>query len=500
MSRRWSLQEVAQHDTSSSCWVIIRTKVYDVTTFLSVHPGGADIILRHAGLDVTVEYESIHQPHTLERSLPAESYMGDLNSVAAHRLAQEHALRRGMSDEFCMENNCRKPPIDRVLNLRVMEEAAKSVMSSRAWDYYSSGSDDEITLCENMRAFSRFFFMPRAMMPVSNCDISTTILGFKSSIPVFISGAAGARLGHPLGEANITRGAGRTGIIQMVSSNASLSYAEIAASRISDAQALFFQLYKHTDALAETRIHEVESLGYNAIFLTVDAIVSGFRVREIRDSFVPQGTERASEQTQTPVWHANVSSNVPRAPTTSSRTDEEVVKPTITIATVVKPVDRDMSWERTIPWLRMVSRLPIVIKGIQTVEDAVLAADAGVDGIVVSNHGGRQLEFSLPPIEVLYKIRKQRPDVFGKLEVYLDGGVRRGTDVVKALCLGARAVGLGRPFLFAQSAYGEEGVVQVVRILEREILTTMRLLGASTLKDLEPSLVERVDWQPRYKL
>jgi L-lactate dehydrogenase (cytochrome) len=140
--------------------------------------------------------------------------------------------------------------------------------------------------------------------------------------------------------------------------------------------------------------------------------------------------------------------------------------------------------------------LPIIIKGIQTVADAVLAAKAGVDGIIISNHGGRSLEYSLPSIEVLYRLRKERPDVFDKMEVYMDGGVRRGTDVLKALCLGAKAVGLGRPFLYAQSAYGEAGVVKIIRILEREIITGMRLLGAPTINDLVPEMVEKVDWEP----
>jgi len=127
-------------------------------------------------------------------------------------------------------------------------------------------------------------------------------------------------------------------------------------------------------------------------------------------------------------------------------------------------------------------------------QDAVLAAEAGVDGILLSNHGGRQLDYSLPPIEVLYSIRLQRPDVFAKLEVYIEGGVHRGTDVVKALCLGAKAVGLGRPFLYAQSAYGAAGVSKIVEIFRREIMIVMTAVGASTLRDLKPEMVTRVDW------
>jgi len=117
---------------------------------------------------------------------------------------------------------------------------------------------------------------------------------------------------------------------------------------------------------------------------------------------------------------------------------------------------------------------------------------------MISNHGGRQLDYSLPSIEVLCRLRCERPDVFDKLEVYIDGGVRRGTDVLKAVCLGAKAVGMGRPFMYAQSAYGEAGVIKAVRILEREILTGMRLLGAKNVSELVPEMVERISWQPQY--
>jgi len=226
-------------------------------------------------------------------------------------------------------------------------------------------------------------------------------------------------------------------------------------------------------------VRAVEEAGYKAIFLTVDAIVAGSRERDIRNPWILEDEERGGS----PVYSEEMPSldGANHLGTAGALTAND---------------DRDMSWERTIPWLRSITKLPIAIKGIQCVEDAVLAAEAGVDAILLSNHGGRQLEYSLPPIEVLYRLRKQRPDVFSKLEVYIDGGIYRGTDVLKAVCLGARAVGLGRPFLYAQGAYGEAGVTKIMQILEREIVAGMRLLGAPTIKDLRPELVERVDWQP----
>jgi len=315
------------------------------------------------------------------------------------------------------------------------------------------------------------------MRAASHCDPSTTILGFRSSIPVFVSGAALAKLGHPLGEINITLGASETSLIQMVSSNASLSPSDIM-SAASPSQTLFFQLYKKDEGRALNLIREIETLGYKAIFLTVDAIVYGNRERDIKAPWLEEDMEREGQEGS------------------AGQIDNGEVNMAGTAGAMVQNDDRDMTWEKTIPWLRSVTKLPIVIKGVQCVEDAVLAAEAGVDGILLSNHGGRQLEYSLPPIEVLYRLRRQRPDIFGKLEVYIDGGITRGTAVLKALCLGATAVGLGRPFLYAQSAYGAAGVVKIVRILEREIVTAMRLLGASNVKDLRPEMIERVDWQP----
>jgi len=362
-----------------------------------------------------------------------------------------------------------------------MEDVAKQILSRKALAYYASAADDEISNTENARVFTRFFFKARVMRPVANCDPSTTILGFKSAVPVFVSGAALAKLGHPDGEVNITKGAFNEGIIQMVSSNASLS--PDAIMQASDqTQTLFFQLYKHRDdVIAEKRVREMETLGYKAIFLTVDAIVAGNRERDIRNPWI------LDEQENGPVYYQ------PESTGTKINEDINILG---TAGALIANDDRNMTWEKTIPWLRRISKLPIVIKGIQCVEDAVLAAEAGVDGILISNHGGRQLDYSLPPMEILYALRCQRPEVFNQLEVYIEGGVRRGTDVVKAACLGARAVGLGRPFLYAQSAYGVAGVSKLIQILRREIVTAMQLVGASSVNDLVPEMIQRVDWQP----
>ncbi|KLO10491.1 hypothetical protein SCHPADRAFT_856548 [Schizopora paradoxa] len=488
----YSLAQVAEHNSSKSCWVIIKNRVYDVTEFLPEHPGGAKIILKYAGKDATSAYEPIHPPDTLDKNLPREKHLGTLSSNDVQALAREETERKRSHDELRMERAQReKPPLSRILNIRELEDVARNVLSFKALAYYASAGGDEITYEENIRAFSRLFFNARVLRPIGNCDPSTSILGFKSRIPIFVSGAALARLGHPLGEVNITRGCGKNDIIQMVSNNASLSFDEIAAARVSPSQPLFFQLYKRKDdKVAAEKIREVENLGYNAIFLTVDAPVAGSRERDIRAPFVLKEQERLAE-----LETRRKDGIEPESPQDASESDEEV-DVLGTAGGLLSTTDADLSWEKTIPWLKSVTKLPIVLKGIQCVEDAVLAAEAGVSGIVISNHGGRQLDYSMPSIEVLYRLRKQRPDVFDKLEVYMDGGVRRGTDVVKALCLGAKAVGMGRPFLYAQSAYGEAGVEKLIHLTEREIVLAMRLVGATKVEELVPEMVEQVSWQP----
>ncbi|KAL0951018.1 hypothetical protein HGRIS_007759 [Hohenbuehelia grisea] len=472
-----------------------------VRVALQEHPGGARIILRYAGQDATTAYEPIHPPDALQKNLPSEKHLGPLREDAAATLSLELQNRKKASDEVRVEKAlAQRPPLKRILSLNDMEDVAKSVLSYKAWAYYSSASDDEITNLENARAFSRFFFQARVMRPVSHCDPSTTILGYKTSIPVFVSGAALAKLGHPDGEANITRGTAPLDVIQMVSSNASLSYEEIA-SAASPGQVLFFQFYKHkNDKIAEERVREVEKLEYKALWLTVDAVVAGNRERDIKSPWILEDMEKPG------------GGDAPRSVEDIEQEEEEASFGTA--GALVANDDQDMTWERvhsficsdgenklivvhqTIPWIRSITKLPIVVKGVQCVQDAVLAAEAGVDGILLSNHGGRQLEYSLPPLEILYQLRQKRPDVFDRTEVYIDGGIKRGTDILKAVCLGARAVGIGRPFLYAQSAYGAKGVTKIIKILEREIITGMRLLGASTTGDLRPELVERVDWQP----
>ncbi|KAF8760162.1 Xylitol dehydrogenase [Rhizoctonia solani] len=346
-----------------------------------------------------------------------------------------------VEEERIANARAKLPPLSHVLNLNEFEELAETVLSKTAWSYYRSAADDEYAHMNNALAFRRYWFRPRVLRGTKTVDTSCEILGVQSALPIFVSPAAMAGLGNPAGEVNITKGAGRRALSK---DNASCTIDEIAAARTDpEKQPLFFQLYVASDrAKSVQTIKRVEELGYRAIFFTVDAPVLGNRELDQRNR---SGLLDAGDD------------------------DEEGQK----------------------AWLKTVTKLPIILKGVQTVEDVELAAEHGVQAVLLSNHGGRQLDYAPAGIDVLYELRQKRPDLFDKVEVYVDGGVRRGTDVLKALCLGAKGVGLGRTFLFANGTYGEKGVVKAVRILRNEIETGMRLLGATSLDQLRPEMVER---------
>lgn len=275
-----------------------------------------------------------------------------------------------------------------------------------------------------------------------------------------------ARLAHPTGEAGIAEACGRQGVIQCVSNNASLKPEQIMAGRVSATQPLWFQLYVQIErAKSEALLQRINKLGFTAIVLTLDAPAPGKR----------EADERAK----------NIGN-------TTSGTSGEGVKGAVKSEGLGRALfagtSPSLTWE-DLKWLRSQTHLPIILKGIQTHEDAARAAgkecqDLGVKGIILSNHGGRAADTAPPPVYTLLEIRKYAPFVLERLEVYVDGGIRRGTDVVKALCLGATAVGIGRAALYGLSGYGPEGVERVLTILREEVETTMRLLGVNSIKEL----------------
>ncbi|KAL8383250.1 hypothetical protein RB595_006820 [Gaeumannomyces hyphopodioides] len=473
LTREVSWDELRQHSTRESCWVVIHGRVWDVTGFLNAHPGGAQVILKCAGSDMTRPYADIHDEELVGKTLPPAALIGKCDEALAEKIGTWDFVERdpglGLEKPY--------PRLNAILNLDDFEKAAKAYLSPEAWAYYSSGAEDEKSLGEARDIFSRITLRPRVLRDVSRIDTSREILGRLSPLPIYISPTGQSRYAHADGDLCISRACGSEGILWCMPTTA--NHDRVCRGRIHPQQPLALQLYTGKD-YEKTRalLHKVRALGVGAIFLTVDSPVIGRRERDDRvkvangeDVLVAQGTAKAGS---------------------------------------LHLLNPHLTWD-DLKWIRETTGLPLILKGVQTVEDAVEAYNRGLDGIVLSNHGGRSLDTAQSPMMVLLEIRKHAAHlvtdaaVRRKFQIMVDGGFRRGTDIIKALALGASAVGIGRPTLYALTcSYGEQGVARLINLLRNEIETNMALLGASRLDELVPAMVnvERLEHevQPRSKL
>jgi L-lactate dehydrogenase (cytochrome) len=273
MEKPISGKVVAQHNSRESCWIIVHGKVYDVTDFLDEHPGGSKIILKHAGKDATQEYEPIHPPNAIIDNLPPEKHLGSVEEGTAEKVE----VKVTEQEKARLQRVEARPPLSEILNLHDFEAIARLTIPDKAWAYYSSASDDEITNRENHAAFHRIWFRPRILRDVTKVDWSTTILGHPSRMPVYITATALGKLGHPDGELNLTRAAAKHGIIQMIPTLSSCSFDELVDAAQPD-QVQFFQLYVNKDrAITKRIVQHAEKRGVKALFITVDAPQLGRR-------------------------------------------------------------------------------------------------------------------------------------------------------------------------------------------------------------------------------
>ncbi|KAK1145440.1 hypothetical protein N8T08_004315 [Aspergillus melleus] len=465
MAKVFDAAEIAKHNTPQSCWVILYNKVYDVTDFLSEHPGGSKIILKLAGKDATEEYDPIHPPGILEENLKPEAFLGTVDLNTLPKPEQESAVEEVKEGP---------PPMESLLNMDDFEQVATKNVSKKAWAYYYSASDDKITKHFNNEVYRSVLLRPRVFVDCTVCELDTSVLGHKLGMPIYVSPAAMARLGHPAGEAGIAEACRSFGAMQIISNNASMTPEQIVKDATPD-QTFGWQLYVQIDRSKSeamlARINKLKAIKF--IVLTLDAPVPGKREDDERGNQVGAAAPAPSA--------VKISSDAPdisEAPGGVGRT-------------LFAGTDPSLTWKETLPWLAKHTDLPIVLKGLQTHEDAYIASlhTPQVKGIILSNHGGRALDTAPPAVHTLLEIRKYCPEVFDKLEVWVDGGIRRGTDVVKALCLGARGVGIGRPSLWGLSAGGVEGVKRTLQILADETKTCMRLLGVERVQDLGPQYI-----------
>ncbi|KAI1203904.1 mitochondrial cytochrome b2 [Nemania serpens] len=448
-----SAEEVAKHTAPESCWVVLYGNVYDVTEFLPSHPGGSKIILQLAGRDATEEYDPIHPPGTLEENLKPEAKLGRVDPTTLVQTTKPAAKEEKKKPE---SDDDGPPPMETLLNLDEIEQVAEKQLSDKAWAYYWSAGDDLWSKKNNNTVYRDILLRPRVFVDCTTCDLTTTLLGkHKVGMPIFVSPAAMARLAHPDGEQGIARACSRFGAMQIISNNASMRPEQI----VSDAkpgQTFGWQLYVQTDrAKSEAMLARINKMPdyFKFICLTLDAPVPGKRELDNKQNF----KNAIGGIGQQLFWGTAA----------------------------------DLTWKTSLSWLAKHTDLPIVLKGIQTHEDAYLAARYAphVKGIILSNHGGRALDTAPPAIHTLLEIRKYCPEVFNHIDVWVDGGIKRGTDVVKALALGAKAVGIGRAALFGLGAGGQPGVERTLEILQAETETCMKLLGAKNVSELSPKFI-----------
>jgi len=427
---------VSNHKSLDSCWVCIKGDLYDVTDFLPQHPGGSKIILQLAGdIDATEEFESIHPPGTLEDNLKPEAKLGRIDTTF---------LKKPNSQKQAQPVQSEGPPdLQSLLNLDEIEAAATRLISKKCWSYYYSAADDLITKDFNNAVYRQILLRPRIFVDCTRCDTSTRLLGHQVGLPLYVSPAAMARLAHPAGEQGIAQGISSFGGMQIVSNNASMTPEQIVEGS-APGQIFGWQLYVQTDRKkSEAMLARINKMPdkYKFICLTLDAPVPGKR----------EDDERYKEVGAS----APVPSSIKSGGSGQSSDSLGGVGRQLFAGTAA-----DLTWKTTLPWLASHTSLPIVLKGFQTHEDAYLAAQYApqVKAIILSNHGGRALDTAPPAVHTLLEIRKYCPEVFSRIEVWVDGGIKRGTDVIKALCLGAKAVGVGRAALFGLGAGGPEGV------------------------------------------
>jgi isopentenyl diphosphate isomerase/L-lactate dehydrogenase-like FMN-dependent dehydrogenase len=346
------------------------------------------------------------------------------------------------------------------LNVADFQRLAEERLEPGLRDYIAGGAGDETTLADNLAAFRRVLLRPRMLVDVSAATTATTVLGSEVSMPLLVAPTALQRLTHPDGEAGAARAAAAAGTVYCLSSIGSLGPRELAAG--APGAALWFQLYWSRDrGFTRELLAAVSESGCRALVLTVDLPIAGRRERDLRNDF--------SLPLDLPM---------PNLPGSIVGTDDFHT-------TLGEMVDSSLIW-RDLEWLSAECALPLVVKGVLTAEDALLACEHGAAGIVVSNHGGRQLDGVPATLDALPEVVEAAA---GAAEVYLDGGVRRGTDVIKALALGARAVLVGRPVLWGLAAGGEAGVTAVLELLREEILAALVLLGCPTPADVGPGHV-----------
>ncbi|KAH8806168.1 L-lactate dehydrogenase [Xylogone sp. PMI_703] len=449
MSTKISAVEVSKHNSEGDAWIAVNGVVWDVTGFAAKHPGGVEVIQEHFGKDGTEVYNSIHGPGLISKFLGPEKRIGELEQNSSLILPGRPEKQKSSSTLLDLNS---------IITLSQFEAVAEQLMIDRTWGYVAGATEDSISHRANQEWYQRIFFRPRILKKVKSVDMSVTVLGQRYDLPFFIAPTSSVKLSHPDGELAHARASVAFGVPMIVPTMGSYSFQEIV-SALPPGYPFFLQLYMYSDRSdARKFLQSAHKLKPRGILFTVDLPV--LSKREVIKRQQPGSKDKNEREVAPP-------------PTNTS-------------------LDENIGWE-DIAWIReCCPGVPIFLKGIQCAADARRAYEHGCAGIYLSNHGGRALDTAVPAILTLLEIHASCPEVLDKMEVFIDGGIRRGRDILKAICLGASAVLLGRPFLYALS-YGEEGAKKAFRILSDELRMAMQLVGITSLDQAHPGLLNTAD-------
>jgi L-lactate dehydrogenase (cytochrome) len=387
------------------------------------------------------------------------------------------------------------PP--RVINIEDLRRAAKRRLPRVVFDYIDGGAEDEWTLRANCRAFEEVTFRPRCAVETPVCDLRVSVLGAPLSMPLILAPVGSSRLMYPRGEEAAARAAGAAGIAYALSTLSGCRLEDVAAA---SKRTVWYQLYLIGGRdCALSAIERAKAAGFSALVVTIDTPVAGMRERDLRNGV----KELLSDNLESKLPFVSQLLIKPRW-LTRFLADGRLMKfqnvvipgkgPMLYADVAAALADSVVTWD-DLTWIQQVWRGPIVIKGIHTADDARRAVDVGAKALVVSNHGGRQLDGVAPTLRILPEVVASVGD---QIEILLDGGIRRGSDIVKALCLGARAVMAGRAYAYGLGAAGGAGVARAIEILRADLIRTLKLLGCPSVAELNRSYIEvPADWIPR---
>ncbi|KIX08784.1 uncharacterized protein Z518_03441 [Rhinocladiella mackenziei CBS 650.93] len=455
-TRKLSTSEVRTHNTDTDCWIILNGVVWDISGFAIKHPGGREAIEEHFGQDGSHVYNDIHSPGLVE------NYFGSARRIGFLEDAKSQTSDRSPNNDNREEKTDSKPDLDSIISIYEFEEVAQTALKPKSWAYISGSTENGFTKNANADWYQRIWFRPRVLTGVGTVDVSTTILGQKCASPILNAPTSSVKLAHPDGELAWARALSACGNPMIIPTMSSYSVQEIVGA-LPNGHPFFFQLYVHSDrSELEKLLTEVCKVRPQAILVTVDLPVMTKREGYVK-YLVRHGERKATKP----------------APTTAP------VKP------VYEAIDPDLTW-RDIKYIQERTGLPVFVKGIQCAADARRSYELGCAGIYISNHGGRALDTAPPSILTLLEIQASCPEILDHMEIFIDGGIQRGTDILKAICLGASAVCLGRTFLYSL-AYGEDGVKHAIRILETELKVAMQLVGITSLEQAHPGLLNTTE-------